>query len=706
MSRRTVFFVFFGCAFLWSQAAFSAKVQICHIPPDDPQNFHTILVSEKAALKHIEKHGDLEGPCENHCGELCDDGNPCTIDECLSNKGGCLNTPADVGTSCGEPVSGVCDSADTCDEKGTCLSNFAPSTTECREASGECDVAEYCTGITTACPADGPNLTTECRASLGSCDIAEYCSDESDDCPADTVLNVRAYYEDADRDGYGNPDVIMYACEAPEFYTEDNSDCDDNHAWFWLEDENGDCSLKAYTDCAYIERYSKTCHPPLENEDTDHPVYTAHSEFDSDQEGYKWEKDKFGYLTGQVQPGFPYSPVSSNNQNKRHLQSIQYFNMDGVEGEEDWREFLVISMSDEHNNQANINMVSIGEDNEFGSESKQVERVFHQWLLDKDHFSNRIPNIPRGYNHPGGSQMIGEYLFIALEDFNSNIEYDMERMRPKIGVWKIGRLANQNWAYLDFRYLVDPYYGHPVWFNGYENGDYNEFPPWKLGQGVPKNISTVAVTKLKDKTYLLAACVEAGCKKIYFLKSRIPDQLADDPEFIFIDEWKYDGELLYPDWDERHGEPVENTDYNFWTVCAPQNGNFIVQDDGDIFLTFFGMQLGAYGNCGWGNGTNTIYTYKINFTNEREIKLDLIVTNTLSNQTYVCDPLADIDPFSVFKSKGLNFEAGAGIWIAPNGVTSRISLLATEHYNSCATETKSRWGVTKNWNNLVELPWP
>ena len=84
-----------------------------------------------------------------------------------------------------------------------------PATTECRASAGICDVAEFCTGASdacpadgfvrgddrvrggdrglrrgrglhgesAACPADGPNLTTECRASAGICDVAEFCSD-------------------------------------------------------------------------------------------------------------------------------------------------------------------------------------------------------------------------------------------------------------------------------------------------------------------------------------------------------------------------------------------------------------------------------------------------------------------------------------------------------------------------------------------------
>ncbi len=41
------------------------KVTICHIPPGNPENAHTITVGESAVLAHVAQHGDTIGPCSS-----------------------------------------------------------------------------------------------------------------------------------------------------------------------------------------------------------------------------------------------------------------------------------------------------------------------------------------------------------------------------------------------------------------------------------------------------------------------------------------------------------------------------------------------------------------------------------------------------------------------------------------------------------------
>jgi len=90
-------------------SARGTKVDVCHIPPGNPDNFHTIAVNEKALSAHL-AHGDLEGSCGDVCAILCDDGNLCTIDDCDPTSG-CMTSPAcDDGEIC-LPGSGQCSDA-------------------------------------------------------------------------------------------------------------------------------------------------------------------------------------------------------------------------------------------------------------------------------------------------------------------------------------------------------------------------------------------------------------------------------------------------------------------------------------------------------------------------------------------------------------------------------------------------------------------
>jgi hypothetical protein len=40
------------------------KVLVCHIPPGNPANFHTISISEDDVQDHLD-HGDFEGDCDD-----------------------------------------------------------------------------------------------------------------------------------------------------------------------------------------------------------------------------------------------------------------------------------------------------------------------------------------------------------------------------------------------------------------------------------------------------------------------------------------------------------------------------------------------------------------------------------------------------------------------------------------------------------------
>ena len=85
--------------------------------------------------------------------EDCNDDNPCTIDECISE---------------------------------VCQYSNAPAGTTCRAAVGDCDEEETCTGNSPVCPDDEMvPAGTECRPAVNACDTAELCDGVNPDCPAD-----------------------------------------------------------------------------------------------------------------------------------------------------------------------------------------------------------------------------------------------------------------------------------------------------------------------------------------------------------------------------------------------------------------------------------------------------------------------------------------------------------------------------------------
>jgi hypothetical protein len=81
--RSLRFPILFALFALTATAAWAggAKVQVCHIPPGNPANFHTITVSQNALQAHLD-HGDLAGACSANCDILCTDDNSCTTGEC------------------------------------------------------------------------------------------------------------------------------------------------------------------------------------------------------------------------------------------------------------------------------------------------------------------------------------------------------------------------------------------------------------------------------------------------------------------------------------------------------------------------------------------------------------------------------------------------------------------------------------------------
>lgn len=205
------------------------KVTLCHIPPGNPGNAHTISVGVKAVRAHL-RHGDVCGPCEalgcfddddcapgqicydgecvtptgtgcqdsdecddgNECTtdfcnpalgcqhqpiDTCSDGDPCTIDSCDPDVG-CVSVPINCedGNPCtiDECVGGQCNSAPIdCPEGEVCEDGVCLPLPECEEIE-DCDDADPCT-------------IDECVE--GECVSVDIVCDDDDPCTMDDCVD-------------------------------------------------------------------------------------------------------------------------------------------------------------------------------------------------------------------------------------------------------------------------------------------------------------------------------------------------------------------------------------------------------------------------------------------------------------------------------------------------------------------------------------
>jgi len=161
--------IFYILLFCSAAYAGSAKVEVCHIPPDDPGNFHTIKINENALTAHL-AHFDLVGPCNSLCGQLCDDGNACTIDyEGDDCESGCIAST--VPTDCSD--GNLC-TDDVCDPVSGCSN---PVAVTCEAPVDNCLVGgNICNPSTGTCEEPTPvvcNDGFECNPDNGNCEAVD-----------------------------------------------------------------------------------------------------------------------------------------------------------------------------------------------------------------------------------------------------------------------------------------------------------------------------------------------------------------------------------------------------------------------------------------------------------------------------------------------------------------------------------------------------
>ena len=183
-----------------------SKVQICHIPPGNPANYHTITISEKALNAHL-GHGDLAGGCFENCETLCDDGDACTIDECEPGTEVCaVEHP---------PVS--------CDDFLLCTVDSCHPEDGCQYADIVCDDEDLCT-VDTCNPFDG-----ECAGTPIDCGPLGVCLPETGLCdfPCDgfTCDPINQCHEAGECVLSGGLPVCLDGAAVP-----DGTECDDGDA--------------------------------------------------------------------------------------------------------------------------------------------------------------------------------------------------------------------------------------------------------------------------------------------------------------------------------------------------------------------------------------------------------------------------------------------------------------------------------------------
>jgi len=475
--------------------------------------------------------------------------------------------------------------------------------------------------------------------------------------------------------------VVLSTTDADGDGIPKGSDCDDTNPLWWLsaaDDPSGQCVLEAYTGCELDQRVRETCLPNIDDIDLRLGELFG---LEMDRDRFRWVDQATvevqsrpggsGVLTGVPLPDF---------RTKNHLQSIQYYDtvFPGYPGPPSTEgRYLVTTLSDEATNEAAIQLIKIGSAAGFGDEqlgeNDRHDFVLYQRLLLDD------PDVAR-FNHPGGGQLIGEFMFVALEDFTE--PYSL----PVTAVWRID--PSQPSSEIEYLYQIET--------------DPASYPNAVAEVAQERHQATAAVTRLSDGTFLLAACVVDKCNHINFYKStsnRLDSFNDEEPDFRFFDQWAIDDLPVGTVWEAG---------------CGPQNMQFIPDTAGNLQLVFFGTSNAAFPACLSGVGYDEhLFAYDVlmEVTDDGfEMRLDRGRAYDSFADGHHCsrDALGTVARPFTYPLHGLNYLAAAGLWLRPDNA-DRIAILATEHYDSCGgvplfgtagfVNGASRWGVSSNWND-------
>ena len=137
MSKANSLLSLYACCLCMAVTGFAAadgpceegpngKVTICHVPPGNPGNAHTISVSPNAADAHL-GHGDYCGPCETG---MCEDDDDCGQGQ-ICVAGGCVTPPG-------------CEADEDCPGGGICVDGECVPPGGC-QSDADCDDDDACT---------------------------------------------------------------------------------------------------------------------------------------------------------------------------------------------------------------------------------------------------------------------------------------------------------------------------------------------------------------------------------------------------------------------------------------------------------------------------------------------------------------------------------------------------------------------------------
>ncbi len=214
-------------------------------------------------LDEADVDGDTYMVCEGDCDDNNSAINPGALEICDNLDNDCNNETADGQSE--DWFNTNCDGLDNdlCEEG---MYSCTTGVQICSDVSA--NNIELCNGLDDDCnneTVDGSGETTPlnkkqegiCLGSKQICNgnwtdnynlsgyetVENSCDGLDNDCDSNIDENItKTFYEDSDGDGYGNLDISQIACEQPDGYILDNSDCNDDNSSINPNSDDSNCN--------------------------------------------------------------------------------------------------------------------------------------------------------------------------------------------------------------------------------------------------------------------------------------------------------------------------------------------------------------------------------------------------------------------------------------------------------------------------------